>query len=143
MRHPIHPMIVHFPIVGWMVTFGGDIYQYFVNSHFADIMQFVVTFSCVMAVITMAAGLIDYLRQNPKEAIARHIENHMYWALALVTVFTLRALLPSMLSNHILLWSLLCSTLGVALLIKTAQLGGALVYQHGVGRVDNFDKSPD
>lgn len=138
MKKPIHPMIVHFPIVGWMVTFGGDIYQYFGNNRYADIIELVVISSCVLAVISMAAGLVDYLRQKPEEAIARHIENHMYWALALFMVFTMRALLPLMLSHNLLLWSLMCSFLGFVVLIYTAWLGGHLVYSHGVGQAEAF-----
>lgn len=144
MRHPIHPMIVHFPIVGWIMTFAGDIYQYFVGTdNYAHIIQIVAISSCVMAILTMAAGLIDYLRQQPKEAIAQHIETHMYWALALFLVFTFRALLPSMLSDNLLFWSLLCSGLGFVLIIYVAKLGADLVYVHGVGQINNVNNKAD
>jgi len=140
MKHPIHPMIVHFPIVGWTVTFFLDMYQFMYGMKWATLTQVVVVTSCIMAVIAMAAGLIDYLRQKPEQATAQRIEKHMYWALALFAVFSFRALLPTMLKNQLLLWSLLTSALGFVLLIYTAYLGGHLVYTHAVGGVTNFKK---
>lgn len=142
MKHPIHPMLVHFPIVGWTVTFFLDLYQSVYGMKWATLTQVVVVSSCILAVITMAAGLIDYLRQKPEQAIARRIETHMYWALALFAVFSFRALLPTMLTSQLLLGSLICSSLGFALLIYTAWLGGHLVYTHGLGGVAHFKKAP-
>ncbi len=142
MKHPIHPMIVHFPIVGWTVTFFLDMYQYIYGVQWADLTQFVVVSSCIMAVIAMAAGLMDYLRQKPEQANARRIEQHMYWALALFAAFSFRALLPTMLTSQLLLWSLLTSAVGFVLLIYTSYLGGHLVYTHGLGGVAHFKKQP-
>ncbi len=135
MKHPVHPMIVHFPIVGWTVTFFGDLYQYFCSLKFTGIINVVVIASCVLAVVAMAAGLFDYMRQKPSEKVIKRFEYHMYWAMAAFIVFSMRALMPQLTTEETFrIAALLSSTLGFLLLLYTAKLGGDLVYLHGMGQ---------
>ncbi|KAA3640298.1 MAG: DUF2231 domain-containing protein [Proteobacteria bacterium] len=135
MKHPVHPMIVHFPIVGWTVTFFGDVYQYFYGFKYSDIIQIVVTASCILAVIAIAAGLFDYMRQKPTKTVISAFEKHMYWALSAFVVFSIRALMPQLASVETLqLACLISSGLGFIILFYAAKLGGELVYRHGMGR---------
>jgi len=61
-KHPIHPMLVPFPIVCFVGTLITDIAYYATaNMIWADFSAWLVTVGVIMGVLAAIAGLIDFL----------------------------------------------------------------------------------
>ncbi len=61
-RHPIHPMLVPFPIVCFIGALVTDIAYYTTaNIMWADFSSWLLVIGVIMGIIAAAAGLIDFL----------------------------------------------------------------------------------
>lgn len=148
MHHiPIHPALVHFPIVLWAASLALDLAGYF-GYHLPEVFpgqdpaHTAMALGLVLAIPTMIAGLID-LRHAPKHGTATRILNrHLILTLTAVTAYGLQWIARSR-APEAGIW-LIVNALSFLVLIVGAHYGAILVYRHGVGvqRGPNSDDKP-
>jgi uncharacterized membrane protein len=132
--HPIHPMLVPFPIVCFIGTLVTDIaYWRTAQMMWADFSAWLLVIGLVMGALAAIAGLIDFLSNRLIRAQApawpHMVGNIVMMLLALLNAFVhTRDAWTSVVPVGLIL-----SLLVVLILPVTGWLGGALVYRHGVG----------
>lgn len=137
----IHPMIVHFPIVLWIVAVLFDLLFLFLPKSW--LRNMIITLYSLGAVGSLASYLsgkqaIDIVSVPMQaELIAGNHADWAYYTLIYFGAYTaIRLLLFWKKWDKIKTVAILMFLLGVAgigLLSKTADLGGRLVYEYGVG----------
>ena len=132
--HPIHPMLVPFPIVCFIGTLVTDIaYWRSAQMMWADFSAWLLTIGLVMGALAAIAGLTDFLGNRLIRAQApawpHMVGNIVAMLLALMNAFVhTRDAWTSVVPLGLIL-----SLLTVLILPVTGWLGWALVYRHGVG----------
>jgi uncharacterized membrane protein len=132
--HPIHPMLVTFPIVCFVGALVTDIaYACTAETMWADISAWLLVIGMVMGVLAAIVGLIDFLsnrsiRARPP-AWPHMIGNSVVLLLALLnTLVHTRDAWTSVVPVGLAL-----SVIVVLILPVTGWLGWSMVYRHGVG----------
>jgi uncharacterized membrane protein len=136
--HPIHPMLVPFPIALWIFSFVCDvIYATGWGGPLWSEMAFYSILGGVVGGLAAAVfGLGDYLSLTEPAAI-RIGKTHMILNVAIVSLFLINLFLR-LGSPHIPgAGALLLSIIGLVILGVSGWLGGELVYVHGVGVTKN------
>lgn len=136
-RHPIHPMLVHFPIALWPASLLWDA----VGWSQGGAVWWQMSYSCLalggaMAGFAMIAGFWDYLRLPPEAAAFSTATAHMLTMLMATSAFV-GSLVVRAVSGQASPPSLLAvglSLIGLVFLIAGGWLGGTLVYRYGIGR---------
>jgi uncharacterized membrane protein len=132
--HPIHPMLVPFPIVCFIGAWLTDIaYANTYDPAWATSSSWLLTVGLIMAVFAVIAGAIDYFSDSPirsyPAAKVHVIGNIVALVLTIINAFVhSRDGYTSVVPTGITL-----STIVVVILGVTAWTGGTLVYRHGVG----------
>jgi len=131
--HPIHPILIPFPIVCFVGTLVTDIvYSRNLDPGWATASHWLLGIGLVMAALAAAAGLTDYLGDQKLRGLGDALK-HM---LANVTAVVLELVnLVLRLNNNDFIASTGVWISGVVLLILlySGWKGGDLVYRHGVG----------
>jgi uncharacterized membrane protein len=133
--HPLHPMLVPFPIALLVATFACDVAYWWTRGDFwAQVAFWALGAAILMAALAAIAGLIDFMGNARIRALSdawQHmIGNVVAVVLALVS-FWLRYRYGA--TAGVLPWGLLLSAIVVGLLLFTGWKGGELVYRHRVG----------
>ena len=135
--HPIHPMLVPFPIVCFIGTFVADImFTRIGDSGWATASIWLLGVGLGMAALAAIAGLTDFLGDRRIRGLSDAVK-HM---LANVTAVILSAVnLVLRLGNPDFIGSagIYISGLVVLILLYSGWKGGELVFRHGVGVLDN------
>jgi uncharacterized membrane protein len=134
--HPVHPMLVHFPIAFWtaatvaygLAAFGADelaaIFARFSNAA-----------GLVLAMLAMLAGLLEF-RSIDSNSDAMGVAIWHMMVMATVWVCFLLALLLSVSTGFDQLTARLgeaaCAAVGFVLMAVGGWLGGRLVYEFGI-----------
>lgn len=144
--HPIHPMLIPFPIGLWVFSLVADlIYLWRGNPIWKDWIAF---YSLLAGIIAAAAaavpGLIDWLSITDKTVtkIANwHARLNVIALLVFAASFYLRTTSGASIvgENHTIPVAL--SVLGVLLITVSGWLGGEMVFKHGVA-VDEAPSPP-
>ncbi len=132
--HPLHPMLVHFPIAFWTLATVCDGCALIGITHAWSYGWIALTIGLVLAVPAIAAGFIDLARLE--DAAVRDGDRHMI-LMGLAWVFYLCALLlridgQALVSEPHLL-SISLSAVGFGVMMLGGWYGGQLVYHHGAG----------
>ena len=135
MRHPLHPMLVHFPVACWSLGTLGD----FASLHFGEPAWFLsgslIAIGVVMALAAMAAGMIELTQVPDGGSAMRDAYLHMglmllafglYLTSALLRIDEARLGAPGVIA-------LVTSASGFLALMAGGYMGGRLVYGHGIG----------
>ena len=144
--HPVHPMLVAFPIGLWTTSFVLDVIFYFIrNPSLPLISKVMLAAGLVGAVAAAVAGIIDWL--SIKEPQVKRIADwHARLNIFAVIVFAASLYFRMRIGAHWLNWNMrvpvLLSALGVLLIAISGWLGGALTFEHGVGVAPQHD-SPE
>ena len=130
-KHPIHPMLVVFPIGLWIFSLVCDLVYLFGagNPLWRDMAFYTMAGGWIGAVAAAVPGLIDYFSMSPG-ATKRIATTHMTLNLIVVTLYAV---------NLWIRWSadgdgggpIGLSVLAVLLMVVAGWLGGELVYVHG------------
>lgn len=133
--HPIHPVLVHFPVALWPVSLLGDI----VGLWRGDPLWWQLSFWClalglIAALPTIAAGFIDYAWLPNDHPALGTANAHMLLMSSATIAFLVSLLVRGGPAATTL--AIAFSALGITLLVAGGWLGGTLVYRHGVGRVE-------
>jgi uncharacterized membrane protein len=131
--HPIHPMLVPFPIVCFVLTFFTDIiYTRTHDASWSGASNWLLIVGLVMAALAATAGLTDFLGDER----IRRLGDALKHMLANVTAVVLE------LVNLVLRWrdpgfidstGVYLSGIVVLILIYSGWKGGDLVFRHGIG----------
>jgi uncharacterized membrane protein/nitrite reductase/ring-hydroxylating ferredoxin subunit len=136
LRHPIHPMLVHFPIGFLLLSFLLDL----VSLAFPEVPNLVrgsfyaMLLGIITALLAAVPGFVDYSdirRDHPGKVTATR---HMVLNLMVVAIYGINLWIrSSALSDpKISLPALLLSIIGVGLLSVSGYLGGRLIYDEGI-----------
>jgi uncharacterized membrane protein len=132
--HPLHAMLVPFPIVCFIGALLTDIaFTQSVNIMWSNFSVWLITAGLVMGGLAAVAGLTDYIGDRRVRRIGaatvHMLINLTVWVIELFNAFVhSRDGWTSVVPTGITL-----SAISVALLAVSGWLGGALVYKHGVG----------
>jgi uncharacterized membrane protein len=132
--HPIHPMLVPFPIACFFGAFVTDlVYWWTDNTQWETFSVWLLSAGMVMAGFAVIAGLIDFIGNRHIRALRpawfHVLGNVVALVLALINAFVhsrdgYTAVIPT---------GLILSTLVVLILMFTGWIGWSMVYRHGVG----------
>jgi len=145
--HPIHPMLIPFPLALWVTSFVVDILFYFLrHPTLLLIAKFMIAAGCLGAVAAAIPGIIDWL--SIKNGDVKKAANwHARLNIAALVVFAISLFLRmSSYSEFVgrkLTIPFLLSLVGVILITISGWLGGELVFRYGVGQssTDYTDRS--
>jgi uncharacterized membrane protein len=130
--HPIHPMLVPFPIVCFIGTLVTDIvYLSNYNAGWATASRYLLAIGIVMAALAAVAGLTDFFGEKKiqgSDAIKHMLANVVAVVLEIVNFF---ARLNS--DAAIGRIGVYLSVVVVLILLYSGWKGGDLVYRHGMG----------
>jgi uncharacterized membrane protein len=135
--HPIHPMIIPFPIALWAFSFIADlVYLWRGNPVWKDWIAFYTLLGgCIMAVVAAVPGLIDWMSLKDREVVKIanwHARLNVIALLVFAGSLYLRTRGGAELLGDSHTVPLLLSLLGVLLITVSGWLGGELVFKHGV-----------
>ena len=144
--HPVHPMLIPFPLALWTTSFAADVLFYFRrNTSLPLISKFLLAAGCLGALAAAVPGIIDWL--SIKNAGVKRIANwHARLNIIALIIFAtslyLRTRAGAPWANYNLKIPFLLSFIGVILISISGWLGGALSFEHGVGVKPQHD-SPE
>jgi len=136
LRHPIHPMLVHFPIGFLVLSFLLDL----VSLAFPEVPSllrgsfYAMLFGIIAALLAAVPGFVDYSdirRDHPGKVTA---SRHMILNLMVVAIYGINLWIRSsaLTDPKISLPVLLLSIIGIGLLSVSGYLGGHLIYDEGI-----------
>jgi uncharacterized membrane protein len=142
--HPIHPILIPFPIALWATSFIVDILFYFTrHPTLLIISKFMIAAGCIGAVLAAIFGIIDWL--GIKNGEVKKVANwHARLNIIALIVFAVSLFLRmgdySQLVGRKLTIPFLLSLLGVILITISGWLGGELVFRYGMGQTRDEEK---
>lgn len=135
--HPIHPMLIPFPIAFLVGGFVTDLaYWYTLSAFWAHFSLWLIGAGFVTGIIAAAFGLIDFF------TIERAREHSAGWihfvgnAVVLVLAFITLLLRTADVEGAVLPSGLIVSAVITLLLVVTGWYGGELSYRHKIGVIE-------
>ena len=131
-EHPIHPMLIPFPIALWIFSLASDLIFLFGfgGPVWKDIALYTMIGGIIGGLAAAIPGYVDY-RSLTDPVVVRLAQMHMVINVGLVLLFSINAALRLFNGSDALL-PVVLSLLGVAALGVSGWLGGELVYVQGV-----------
>ncbi len=134
--HPIHPMLVHFPIVLWTIAVAAYVAAAFEVENAAKVAKLSNGAALIIAGLAMIAGLVELRAIESASEAMRVATRHMMAMATAWLCFLLALVLP--VSAGIdpataKLAGVLSAAAGFLLMGTGGWLGGRLVYEFGVG----------
>lgn len=133
--HPLHPLLVTFPIAFLIGAFLTDLVSLFGGDPFwARASAWLIGAGLVMGLVAAVAGLIDFLANQRIRTISIVWVHFLGNALAmLLTAANLYLRLRSGLAPQVGTGQMILSLIVVLIFAVTGWLGGEMVFRHGVG----------
>ena len=136
MGHPIHPMLIPFPIGFFVGALVCDIISIWSNAPFWPTMSVaLIGFGIIGALLAAVFGFLDYFTAPMSADAKRTATTHMLLNLISVVVFAIAFFVryekPPSTAGYAL------TVIGVIILAITGSLGGHLSYHFGVGVSDD------
>ncbi len=131
-EHPVHPMLIPFPIALWIFSLASDLIFLFGFGGvvWKDIALYTMIGGIIGGLVAAIPGYIDY-RSLTDPVIVRVAKMHLGINVGLILLFTINAVLRVLNGTEALV-PVFLSLLGVAGLGVSGWLGGELVYVQGV-----------
>jgi uncharacterized membrane protein len=131
-KHPLHPMVVVFPIGLWIFSLISDfVFLLGGDARWNDVAFYTMAGGLIGALLAAAPGLIDMFSiSDPK--VGKIARNHMVFNLIAVAIFGLSFYLRLDHTPGAAL-PVVLSVAGVLLIAVSGWLGGEMVYVHGIG----------
>jgi uncharacterized membrane protein len=132
LKHPIHPMLIPFPIALWIFSFLCDVIHAlgWGGPLWSEMAFYSMAAGLVGALMAAVPGYIDF-RSIIDPAIRRVARTHMLLNLSIVVLFGVNLWLRTGETAATTI-PLILSFIGIAMLGISGWLGGELVYVHGV-----------
>lgn len=134
--HPVHPMLVPFPIVCFVLTLVVDIV--FLNNSdpgWATASRWLLGTGIVMALVAAAAGLTDFMGDDRIRSMSDALQ-HMLANVTAVVLEIVNFVARYTSDTAIGGIGVYLSAATVLVLLFSAWKGGDLVYRHGIGVID-------
>ncbi len=135
MRHPIHPMLVHFPVACWSIATIADL----VSPHYGKsawaLAGTLMIIGVVMALPAMLTGLVELIQVPDEDAAMRDAYLHM-GVMMLAFALYVASLMMRIDAMHLVApgtHAVIVSACGFLTLLIGGWLGGRLVFGHGIG----------
>lgn len=131
--HPLHPMMVHFPVAALIGLVGTDLAWLFTRDEFwARAGLWLAGVGAAGGWGASVAGILDLVLVR---RIRRLVTGwaHAAMAVMMLSLATMNWLVRFGESQQVFPWGLALSLFTAALIGATAALGGRLVYEHAVG----------
>jgi uncharacterized membrane protein len=139
--HPVHPMLIPFPLALWVTSFVVDVLFYFLrHPTLLVISKFMLAAGCLGAVAAAIPGIIDWLaikNGEVKKAANWHARLNIIALIVFAISFFLRLGTYSEFVGRKLTIPFVLSLVGVVLITISGWLGGELVFRYGVGQTDS------
>ena len=146
--HPVHPMIIPFPLALWTTSFVVDLLFYFTRgATLVLISKFLLAAGCIGAVAAAIPGIIDWT--SIKHPEVKRIANwHARLNVIALLIFAASLYLRmrsggASLVSYGLKIPFLLSLVGVILISISGWLGGKLSFEYGVGVKPQHDSPED
>lgn len=135
MKHPIHPMLVHFPVATWFLATLADMASLFTNEQVGWAAGVLLVTGTITALLAMTTGLLELGKIDAHSPAAKIANQHMIlvmtsWSCYAVSLFL--RLNGTQLEQPGLI-AIALSVTGFVFLCGAGWLGGKLVYEYGVG----------
>lgn len=136
-KHPIHPMLIPFPIACFVGTLLTDLaYWRTADIMWANFSAWLLAIGLVLGVLAAIAGLIDFLGDRLVRS-QRPAWWHMLGNLLVLVLSFFNVLIHSRDAwTSVVPTGLILSAVVVVIMLFTAWMGRSLVYRHGVGVVE-------
>jgi uncharacterized membrane protein len=146
--HPVHPMIIPFPIALWVFSLVADvIYLWRGNPVWRDWIAFYALLGGIIGAAAAAVpGLIDWLSLTDKAVVKIanwHARLNVIALLIFAGSFYLRTTGGSGLISSSYTVAIALSVFGVVLITISGWLGGEMVFKHGVAVSSGSSASPE
>src|SRR5438552_5055047 len=136
LRHPLHPMLVHFPIGLFLLSLLLDLASLVFPSvpNLVRDSFYAMLLGVITALIAAVPGFVDYTDIRSDHPAKRTATAHMTLNLIVVALYgvNLGVRSSSLADPRISLLPLVLSLVGIALLSVSGYLGGRLVYDQGI-----------
>src|SRR5436309_3960235 len=137
LRHPLHPLLVHFPIGLFILSLLLDLASFAFRST-PDLVRgafYAMLLGIIMALIAAVPGFVDYTDIRGDHPGRRTATAHLTLNLIVVGLYgiNLGVRSSSLVDPKISFGPLILSFIGIALLSVSGYLGGRLVYDDGIG----------
>jgi uncharacterized membrane protein/nitrite reductase/ring-hydroxylating ferredoxin subunit len=148
LRHPIHPMLVHFPIGLFVLSFLLDLGSVFFGvPNLPRASYYAMLLAEIMALVTAVPGFVDYTDIRADHPAKPTATTHMVLNLIAVAVYgiNLGVRAGGLDQPRISIGGLILSLIGIGLISISGYLGGALIYADGiaVGRHKRATATPE
>ena len=134
--HPIHPMLIPFPIALWVFSLVSDlIYLWGDNPAWGWIAFYTLAGGILGAILAALFGIIDYFSIRDKKVsriAAWHARFNVLALLLFAASFYFRTTAGATIIGGSMTIPLALSITGVLCIIVSGWLGGELVFKHGV-----------
>ncbi len=132
-RHPIHPMLIPFPVGLFVFSLACDVAARLgAPPAFGDMAYWAMVGGVVGALVAAVPGFIDFLSiRDPKAQRTGLI--HMGLNLTIVVLYLVNLYLRTGMPPVVPPAPFILSIVAVGLLVVSGWFGWALVYEHGVG----------
>jgi len=132
--HPIHPMLVPFPIVCFILAFVCDVLISQGHAELASASKWLLGIGLVMGALAAVAGLTDFLGE--KRIQGSDAVQHMLANVTAVVLEVVNLVLRLNNDDFIASTGVYISLVVVLILVYSGWKGGALVFKHGMGVYD-------
>jgi len=130
--HPIHPMLVPFPIAFFAGALISDIISHWGDPVFWPRMSVVlIGLGIIGALLAAIFGFVDYLTAPLSEGAKKTATTHLILNLVVVAIFVIAFFVR--LADATSTIGYVLTVLGVLVLLASGYLGGKLVFEGGVG----------
>ena len=130
--HPIHPMLIPFPIVCFILVFILDVLYTRGDTGVAGSTKWLLGFGLLMAALAAVAGLTDFLGDERVRRLGDAVK-HMLANVTAVVLELVNFVLRLKNDDFIGSTGVYISAVVVLVLLYSGWKGGDLVYRHGVG----------
>jgi uncharacterized membrane protein len=135
--HPIHPMLVSFPIVCFVGTLLTDLaYWRSADMMWSNFSAWLISAGVIMGILAAIAGLVDFIGNRQIRVRAPAWPHAIGNLIVLVIAFINMLVHTHDAWTSVVPWGLTLSVITVLILLVTGWLGWAMVYHHGVGVAD-------
>ena len=133
-QHPIHPMLVVFPIALWIASFVCDIIYHVVsqNMFWKATAFYSMAGGIIGALVAAVPGFIDYLSLTDSR-VKRIATTHLALNIIVVVMFIFNLGLRYNAAPGTDMFGVVLSIIALVVLAASGWLGGSLVYEHRVG----------
>jgi uncharacterized membrane protein/nitrite reductase/ring-hydroxylating ferredoxin subunit len=136
LRHPIHPMLVHFPIGLFILSFVFDVASFVFpfQPYLLRDSYYAMLFGVIMALVAAVPGFVDYTGIRSDHPGKRTATAHLILNLMVVGIYGINLGVRSTLlaEPRIRTGPFVLSLIGIGLLSVSGYLGGRLVYDEGI-----------